>query len=133
MADAWPPRRTVKINARPPGGRTTCVDDRMSLYKTRRLAMRCRVRLPRLLTRSAAGWFTFPPGLSLVHDWVTGEVRNDPLTPGGMPGQEPRSARSRVSATLIPGKPSLLSALSLTFTWPRQTGDSQPSTSTTAA
>jgi serine/threonine-protein kinase len=41
------------------------------------------------------GWFTLPSGLALVHDWVTGEVLNDPLAPGGMPREDLRSAFAR--------------------------------------
>ena len=41
------------------------------------------------------GWFTLPSGLAVIHDWVTGEVLNDPLAPGGMPREDPRSAFAR--------------------------------------
>ncbi len=41
------------------------------------------------------GWFRFGSGLALVHDWVAGEVLNDPLVPGGMPRADPQSAFAR--------------------------------------
>lgn len=41
------------------------------------------------------GWFRFGAGLALVHEWVSGEVLNDPLAPGGLPRQDPRSAFAR--------------------------------------
>src|SRR5215472_5839823 len=47
-------------------------------------------------------WFTFPSGLGLVHDWVPGEVLNDPLAPGGLPRQDPRSAFARFRRLPVP-------------------------------
>jgi serine/threonine-protein kinase len=41
------------------------------------------------------GWFTFASGLAVVHDWVPGEVLNDPLAPGALPRADPRSAFAR--------------------------------------
>jgi serine/threonine-protein kinase len=40
-------------------------------------------------------WFTFPSGLAVIHDWVPGQVLNDPLAPGGLPREDPRSAFAR--------------------------------------
>ena len=40
-------------------------------------------------------WFTIPSGLALVHEWVPGEVLNDPRAPGGLPRHDSRSAFSR--------------------------------------
>jgi serine/threonine protein kinase, bacterial len=51
------------------------------------------VRHPAIVT--VRGWFTLPSGLALVHDWVPGEVLNDPLVPGGLPRDDPRSAFAR--------------------------------------
>jgi serine/threonine-protein kinase len=39
--------------------------------------------------------FTFPSGLPLLHDWVPGQVLNDPLAPDGLPRNDPRSAFAR--------------------------------------
>jgi serine/threonine-protein kinase len=40
-------------------------------------------------------WFAIPSGLALVHDWVPGEVLNDPRAPRGLPRHDSRSAFSR--------------------------------------
>jgi hypothetical protein len=40
-------------------------------------------------------WFTFASGLAVVHDWVRGEVLNDPLAPGALPRADRRSAFAR--------------------------------------
>ncbi len=47
-------------------------------------------------------WFTFPSGLAVVHDWVPGEVLNDPLAPGALPRQDLRSAFARFRALPVP-------------------------------
>ena len=61
--------------------------------------LECAVRFHTVISHPAIaalrGWFTFPSGLALVHDWVTGEVLNDPLALGGLPRQDPRSAFTR--------------------------------------
>jgi len=58
------------------------------------------------------GWFTFPAGLAVVHDWVTGEVLNDLLAPGGLPRQDPRSAFARFRRL---GLREILAAVSTVF------------------
>jgi serine/threonine-protein kinase len=39
-----------------------------------------------------------PDGLAVVHEWRDGEVLNDPLAPGALPREHPRSAFSRFRA-----------------------------------
>jgi len=57
-------------------------------------------------------WFRFGAGLALVHEWVSGEVLNDPLVPGGLPRQDPRSVFARFRRL---GLREILAAVSTVF------------------
>jgi hypothetical protein len=77
-------------------------------------------------------WFTVPSGLAQVHDWVPGEVLNDSLVPGGLPGRT-RGRRSPGSGGCLRPRCSRPAARSLMPTaWPPDAG-SRPWISTMAA